>query len=159
MLAHEGGEKARQPERAVAGHRADDQLATVEVGELLHLFLSGLDFFKDPIRAGKKRLASFGQGQIAPATLEQAHAQLLFEQLDLLGERGLRHIQLVGGAAEAADPSDVAQVLKLAELHLRRWDAAGPGRLAGRRSPEFRPSSSMASASPGKMPNQGAVRR
>ncbi len=162
MLAHERRQKRRQPERAVAGHRADNQLASVEVRELEHLFLGSLDFLQDTLGAGQECLAGLSQRQVASAAFEESHPELLFEQLDLLGQGGLGHIQLVGSSAKAADAGDVTQVLKLPKLHgfpsqtlLRR------GSSASRRASlkQFKPSNNKANARPEKMPNQGAVRR
>ena len=113
MLAHERRQKRGQPERAVAGHRSHDQLAPVEVCEVEHFFLGRLDFLQDMLSAGQERLAGLGQGQVASTAFEESDPELLFEQLDLLGQGGLGHIQLVGSATKAADACDVTQVLKL----------------------------------------------
>src|SRR5262249_4397333 len=117
MQAHEGGQEARQPDGADATHRAEDELPAVEVGELLHFFLRGFDFLEDAPGALEEHAAGLGQGEVAAAPFEQPDAELLFEQLDLLGQGGLTHVELVGGATKTADAGDARQIVQLAQLH------------------------------------------
>src|SRR5262249_29012953 len=108
---------AWQPEWAVAGHRADDQLASIEVAEFEHFLLGGFDLLEDALRPAQQRPARLGQREVAPAALEQSDAELLLEQFDLLGEGGLGHVKFISRPTKAAAARDMAEILKLPQLH------------------------------------------
>ena len=78
---------------------------------------SGFEFAKNCARTRKKRFADFGKADGTPETIEEASTELGFELKDLLGERGLRHVRVFGGAGEAAGFGDSAEVAKLMKFH------------------------------------------
>ena len=82
-----------------------------------HLLVGYFDFFEDALGALEQDAAGFGQGQVAAAAFEQAHAELVLEELYLLGQRSLTHVELVRGATEPTSSGDLGQVMKLTELH------------------------------------------
>ncbi len=65
----------------------------------------------------EQSVAKLGQGDAAPAALEQAHAIGILQRLDLGGKRRLRDPERAGGAREAAFPSDQVEGAELREIH------------------------------------------
>ena len=63
-----------------------------------------------------------GHPHALPAALEDLHTELILGEGDLRRERRLRHMALLGGAAEPAEIGDRDDVLKLPERHGRRSD-------------------------------------
>ncbi|MNT58185.1 hypothetical protein D3C72_1956070 [compost metagenome] len=55
--------------------------------------------------------------QALAAALEQAHIQVLLQLADLLGERRLRQIQALGGAAHVAFLIERDEIAELAKIH------------------------------------------
>ena len=52
-------------------------------------------------QVGQQRLALAGYLEPARTAHEQRHAEPLLERLDLVADRGLRDVQLLGGVGEA----------------------------------------------------------
>jgi hypothetical protein len=67
----------------------------------------------------EEHLARGQQPHAAPGALEERRPQLVLQPLDLAAERGLRHVQALGGAAHVALLGDDDEVADLAEAHDR----------------------------------------
>jgi len=78
---------------------------------------SGFEFAKNCACTRKKRFADFGKADGTPEAIEEARTKLGFELKDLLGERGLRHVRVFGGAGETAGFDDSAEVAELMKFH------------------------------------------
>lgn len=66
---------------------------------------------------GLKAAAGVGEGDAAAETIEQGHAQLFFEGLDLRRDVGLHSVDALGGAGKAQFFGENAKDLKLADFH------------------------------------------
>ena len=62
-------------------------------------------------------LAKFGELRVRPLAAEEVAAQLAFELADGAGERGLRHVALLGGAREVERARHGQEVANLVHLH------------------------------------------
>ena len=71
------------------------------------------------LRAGEQGRPLLGQLHPARRAVQQLDPELPFEPLDLLGDGGLRHVQLLAGAGEMPVPGDGREILELAKLHRR----------------------------------------
>src|SRR5262249_11213365 len=69
----------------------------------------------------EEQLARPGGLRATAETIEQAHAQLLLERADVLGDRGLRQSQRLGGLRERLELSDLYENLELPEIHGRQY--------------------------------------
>jgi len=58
-----------------------------------------------------------GQFDLAPVPVEKPHAQFRFELLDGDRQRGLRHVQRLRGAREAAEARDREAVAQCTDVH------------------------------------------
>ena len=63
--------------------------------------------------------AGVGQAHLAPVAEQQFHAQFLFQRLDVLRQRRLRHVQPLRGTHEAQFLGHGHEVLQLAQVHGR----------------------------------------
>jgi len=61
--------------------------------------------------------ARVGQADAAAKTVEEPRAQLLLEARNLLRQRRLRDVAMLGGAGETAGIGDGAEVAKLMQFH------------------------------------------
>ncbi|KOQ36381.1 hypothetical protein ABW37_27645 [Achromobacter xylosoxidans] len=68
-------------------------------------------------RVAQEAAAGGAQFDLAAAALEQRHAQVLLQQLDLARQRRLRHAQALGGAAEVQFLGHGDEAFELAEFH------------------------------------------
>src|SRR5262249_16792143 len=68
-------------------------------------------------RLGKEKQPGLGQLDPAVGAVEQPHAQHLFQDLDLLAERGLRDAEARGRAAEMQLFGQHTEVAEVTELH------------------------------------------
>ncbi|MNN04923.1 hypothetical protein D3C81_1176640 [compost metagenome] len=68
-------------------------------------------------RLGQEQPAGLAQRHSAVGALEQAHAQLLLQRLDLLAQRRLGNAQLQGGAAEVQLFGNGDEIAQVAEFH------------------------------------------
>ncbi len=72
----------------------------------------------------QQRLARAGEQHAAAGAVEQAHAQLALERLDLRGERRLRQPEARRGAAEMpllGDGEEVREAADEAQIHFARY--------------------------------------
>jgi len=104
---------------------ADRERAAILVAVLVRDALDVLDFAQHANGAIDNLLACGSDlGQGASAAHENAKAQLVFQQLDLLAHRRLRGVQFLrgGGDVEAVldDGREVAQLLEFHERGARR---------------------------------------
>src|SRR5207245_2465100 len=67
-----------------------------------------------PARDDRQELApGLRQRHGARGAIEQAHAERLLEMADADGERGLRHVQRLGGTGEVSETGDAQKRLEL----------------------------------------------
>ncbi|AKJ15490.1 hypothetical protein ABB07_37150 [Streptomyces incarnatus] len=67
----------------------------------------------------QQRGAGRGEGDRAAVPVEQPHTQVLLEHLDLLGQRGARDEQTLGGPPEVQLLGDGDELPQLTQLHTR----------------------------------------
>jgi hypothetical protein len=97
------------------------------------------DAGEDRLRARDELRPSRGQLHAGGAPQQERDAELVLQAADLLRQRGLRDVQLVGRARETAVPRDGREVLQLTQFH-GVATAAVPARLPeGRSSRETGP--------------------
>ena len=73
--------------------------------------------------------AGFGEENTLGPARDQLPSQLGFQAGEMMADRGLRHVQLIRGARQAAGLDDTDEVAKLAQVHgrpllLAPWAAA-----------------------------------
>ena len=116
-------ERAQEFELEVArqgGQRPDSQRVTARErapAQSAHQFVAGLEH-----RVGvvERDPSGLGESETPPRALEQRMADLRLELLQLDGQRGLRKVQPLGGASEAAlmgDRPEIAQVIVVQARH------------------------------------------
>jgi hypothetical protein len=110
-------EKRREKVRSDGGYGSYSDLARDGILAFDDIAASGFEFTENCPCARKKRFANFGKADGTPETIEEARTELGFELKDLLGERGLRHVRVFGGAGEAAGFGDSAEVAELMKFH------------------------------------------
>src|SRR5205823_14381096 len=81
---------------------------------------------EDAPRVAEQQLARARRGGAAPEPVEQLHAQLVLERAHVLGDGGLREVERLGGAREAAELGDLGEDLEAAQVHQQRRALAGP---------------------------------
>ena len=128
-LPREGSELRREKIRGDGGDHADANCPCDGVFALDDVALGGFQLAEDRAGAWQKRFARVGQADGAAEAVEQARAQFALQFEDLLGERRLRDMRLLGGTAEGAGFGDGAEVAKLVEFH-KEQPAVGPPREA-----------------------------
>jgi len=116
-LAREGSELRRKKVGSDRGDHADAQRSGDGVFALDDVAPGGFEFAEDGAGAWKKGLAEIGEANRTPEAIEQARAQFVFQLEDLLGERRLRDVRLLGGAAEGAGFGDAAEIAELVKFH------------------------------------------
>ncbi|MNY48640.1 hypothetical protein D3C86_1839890 [compost metagenome] len=72
-------------------------------------------------RLGQEQPADLAQRHAPVGTLEQAHAQLVLQRLDLLAQRRLGDAQLQGRATEVQLLGDGDEIAQVAEFHGRLY--------------------------------------
>ena len=75
------------------------------------------EFAEDGAGSRKKGLPCFREAHGTAEAVEEARAEFILEFHDLLRKRRLRHVRLLGGAAERTGLGDSAEVAKLMKLH------------------------------------------
>ena len=100
------------------------QRADADVGVALELALGdAVDRVLQGDEAGRRmvleRLAERRQREPFGPAREQANVEQLLELAQGLGDGGLRHRQLIGGAADMTQPSDLHEALEMTDLHAR----------------------------------------
>src|SRR5690606_30158769 len=102
---------------------ADLQLADLALFGAPHHVHRATDLGQDLPGFLEKQPAGVGQRHMPVAALEQAHAQLLLQRLDLLAQWRLGNAQQFGGPAEMqllGDGDEIAQVTQLHEPSISR---------------------------------------
>ncbi len=123
VFAVVGAQDLRQQAGAQARGGAEADPAPAQARDLLYLDPGVLGVGDDPPGQREQRLPGVGEGDVAARAAEQVGAQLPFQGLDLLGQRGLGDVHLLGGAGEVAGVHDGQEVGELLQLH-----AADPSR-------------------------------
>jgi hypothetical protein len=65
-------------------------------------------------------VAEIGELDAARQSIEQAHAQFLFQELDALGQAGLGDAELGGSQRDVAPLGDASEILQLPQIQGRR---------------------------------------
>ena len=91
------------------------------VGQFVDLALEVILKRKDAPGIAINHPPGIGEGDAAPAAVEQSLAQTLLEGADLKRHRGLRHAELIGCVRERALVHDRAQSEQVTEIH---WEEA-----------------------------------
>jgi hypothetical protein len=91
-------------------------MATLEASKGVYFLTRGPELLEDQFGALEQSGAGLRQGHRPMRALEQGRAQLGFEQLHLLRNRGLTDRQVVGCASEAAEPGNTYEVLELSQV-------------------------------------------
>jgi len=112
-----GREDAREKIRSDGGNGANRHRTADGILLLDYVAASRLEFAQDAAGAGEKYFTDFGEANGAAETVEEAGAEFVFEFEDLLRERRLRDVGLLGGAGEGAGIGDSAEVAELVEFH------------------------------------------
>ena len=87
---------------------------------------------QQPPGLGLEHPAGFAQLDLALATPEQRHAQVLLHLADLLRQRRLRHAEADGGAAEVQFVGNGEEVAELAQVEHRSKGSVGEEDVDGR---------------------------
>ena len=88
--------------------------------ELVDLAAGALDLGEDAAGARREQLAGGGRHDASRCALEQLGAELRLELPDLMRERRLGDVELLGRAGEVAVAGDRLGVAELTNLHLDR---------------------------------------
>ena len=113
----EAGEQPGDVEVAGGQERADPDASAQDAAKLVDLRARGVDLGEDPAGASGDRHAGFGRGDAPARALEQRGAQLALEPADLVRQRRLGEVELLGGAREVAVPRHRLHASQLPELH------------------------------------------
>src|SRR5258705_507638 len=116
-MLRESGENGRKEIRRDGWNYADSNLPGDGVFAFDDVASSGFQFSEHGMRARQKCFANFGQADGAAETIEQANAEFGFEFQNLLRERRLRNVRVLGRAGKTASFSDGAEVAELVEFH------------------------------------------
>ena len=123
MRRAEVGEHAEQVVRAGRVDAADPQLAAQQAGELLELGVQAVDLGEHALRVAEDDAALGGELDLPARAPEDLDAELGLEPPDLLRDRRLGEVQLLGGLRERPVAGDGGDGAKVTELH----DAMVPG--------------------------------
>ncbi|MNL07148.1 hypothetical protein D3C87_1278150 [compost metagenome] len=96
---------------------ADGQRAFIATRHALHARAHLLDAGEQLHGVAMERGAGGGQRHAAWLAVEQGHAQLGLQRLQLLGERGLLDAQLLGGAGHGAGFGHGQEVTQVSQFH------------------------------------------
>jgi len=102
MSLAEAGQPRQQPADGEGTDRADRQ--NLAKPPALELIEQAADAVERLLQRRQQRPTLVGQGKAARQAVEQAGAQPLLQQLDLMADGGLGHAQLDGGAGETEMP-------------------------------------------------------
>lgn len=108
-----GGEDARKQVGRDGGDGAYRNGAADRVLLFDDVAASGFEFVQDATGAREKGFSDFGEADGAAKAVEEAGAEFIFQFEDLLRERRLRDVGLLGGSGERAGVSDSAKIAKL----------------------------------------------
>jgi len=110
-MRHEPGVEAR---RGAQPDAAGDRLA----GRAQRL-QAQVDLLQRRRHVAAQDLAGLGEAHLPAAAVEQRHAQLFLQLLDLVRQGRLRHVQALGGPGEVEGLRDGVEVAQVAQFHLR----------------------------------------
>ena len=99
---------------------ATPRVAADDARVLVHRRAGGGDLGQDRVGALEQVGARRGQLDALRRPGQERDAELLLEAAELLGDRGLREVQGVGGAGDVPVPGDRGEGLELAEVHRGR---------------------------------------
>ena len=102
--------------RAGAGEGGQAQAPAAQAGDRLELGLGVGEAGEDRVGVLDQRATGVGQAHAARVALDERRAGLALEGGDLLGDRGLRVGQRVGGGGEGAARGDLAQHAHSADI-------------------------------------------
>ena len=105
----EAGDRGRHDRAPGARERAQAQAPAAQAGDRLELGLGVGQAREDHVGVGDERPAGLGEVDPARAALDELGARLALQGRDLLGDRGLRVVQRVGGGGERTPAGDLAQ--------------------------------------------------
>ncbi len=117
MQVVEGAQDVGQQARAEARRRTQPDPAAAQLGQLLDLVACGVGVGEDAPGERQQGLARVRQRDVPPGPAEQLGAQLVLQGPDLLGERGLRDVHLLGGSGEVPGLGDCHEIHELLKLH------------------------------------------
>jgi GNAT superfamily N-acetyltransferase len=118
----EAREQARNVEVAGGHERSDPDAPAQDAAQLVDLRARAVHLGEDAARPGGDRLPRLGRGDTAARAFEERDAQFLLEPSDLVRQRRLGEMELLGGAREVAmarhrlDASQLAAVSHDARL-------------------------------------------
>jgi len=107
----------REEVRRDGGDDAYCDGATDRIFLLVDIAARGFEFAKDGAGAREEGLTGFGEADGTAEAIEEARAEFVFKFHDLLRERRLRNVRLLGGTAERTGFGDGAKVTKLVKFH------------------------------------------
>ena len=116
-LTREGSKLRRKKIRRDGGNHADAKRPSDGVFTLDDVALGGFKLAEYGASPREEGLAEIGEANGTPEAVEQASSELVFELEDLLGERRLRDMRLLGRTAEGAGFGDGAEVAELVKFH------------------------------------------
>ena len=115
--ARKGRQRPRQQVRADARRRADGQRALAQARQLLDLESRFVQALQHRARVRQERLAGLGQRHVALHAVEQRRAELGLQLADLLADRRLGDVQLLGRAGEVQMAAHRLEVGELMDFH------------------------------------------
>jgi hypothetical protein len=110
-------QQLRQDVEQRRGGHAHAQRGVLASGGLARPVRHRLRPLQQVARFSEKHAACVGELDLATRAKEQLDAQFLFQRLDLLRKRGLRHVQPLGRAHEAQRLGHRHEVLQLPQVH------------------------------------------
>jgi hypothetical protein len=119
-LAAEVRHDLRAGVEAGGAPRAERRRAAAQPAHLGDRVAGGLHLLQDALGVVAERPAGFRGHEAAPAALEERDAELCLQAADLLGERGLREVQLLRGGRERPVLDGGQEVLELLDRHIVR---------------------------------------
>jgi hypothetical protein len=123
-FARERSELRRQEVGRDCGNHTDANCAAKRIFLFNNIAARSLEFTENGAGAWKKSFADVGEANGAAEAVEEADTQFVFKFKDLLGQRRLGDMRLLGGAAEGTGFGDGAKIAELVEFHKRSLTSA-----------------------------------
>ena len=111
------GQDVRQQIGRDGGQHADDQRAPQQIPRVGRLTFRGVHLLKDADGAAQERLAVRRHLRLAFHAVKEPLPQFLFQLLNLLAQRRLGNVALLGGTGEVSGPCHGDHVTKLLHFH------------------------------------------